>query len=330
MTDALQRGQVDSPPAYHHLDRDLHLSPAGERLGIQRGAFDVQVDRDFDPAVRLQVRVTGEGRPKKVFQVTVRGRGASPRRLRVERLNSQSFEWHLGLGNATSRIAFAEIHRIEVSGLDDEFTTELTVADFTRLDQTCLLPLWSGVPDERLASNVIEQTLLASDQFWRKYGLSSCSAKDPAYATDSVQGAASVWMLANLMLGEGLVDYGYLPQAAELVGRLVAACLGALVRDKSFRETYHPDQELAMGARDHAGGVAPLSLFLYVLGVKLISPHKVILRGQNPFPWPIRMRWQGLEINWNKTAATVRFADGAEVKVEGEQPQVVEQEDRIT
>ncbi len=133
-------------------------------------------------------------------------------------------------------------------------------------------------------------------------------------------------MLANVMLGEALVDYGYLAEAADLVSRLVAACKGALVRDKCFREGYHPDLDQAMGASDHAAGVAPLSLFLYVLGVRLISPRKVVLRGTNPFPWPIKIRWQGLEISWNKTAAWVRFADGAEVRVQGEQPQVVEQE----
>ena len=81
-----------------------------------------------------------------------------------------------------------------------------------------------------------------------------------------------------------------------------------------------------MGERDHTGGVAPLSLFLYVLGVRLISPHKVVLRGQNPFPWPVQLSWRGIDIRWNKDVAMVRFPDGASVEVRGEQPQTVEQE----
>jgi len=71
-------------------------------------------------------------------------------------------------------------------------------------------------------------------------------------------------------------------------------------------------------------GVAPLSLFLQVLGVRLISPHKVILRGSNSFPSPIRLRWRGLEIRWGHQSAVVMFPDGQRVTVQGDSPQVVE------
>jgi hypothetical protein len=129
----------------------------------------------------------------------------------------------------------------------------------------------------------------------------------------------------NLMLGEGLLDYGYLAEAAELVTRLMNTCVASLRRDQAFRESYHPDREQGAGSRHHLAGVAPFSLFLQVLGVRLISPSKITLRGSSPFPEAIRLRWRGLEIRWDHRGAVVEFPDGEQVSVQGEAVQVVEQ-----
>ena len=127
------------------------------------------------------------------------------------------------------------------------------------------------------------------------------------------------------MIGEGLVDHGYLEEAAELVGRLMQACLHTLHEDRDWREAYHPDRPGGIGKLGHSSGVAPLSLFLYVLGVRLISPRKIALRGYNPFPWPIWLSHRGIEILWNKDGALVRFPDGSEATLDGSQVQLVEQ-----
>mgnify|MGYP001609483653 CR=1 FL=1 len=57
----------------------------------------------------------------------------------------------------------------------------------------------------------------------------------------------------------------------------------------------------------------------------LISPTKIALRGHNPFPWPINLRWRGVTIRWEAEEAHVRFPDGGEIRVAGRQIQTVEQ-----
>jgi len=64
---------------------------------------------------------------------------------------------------------------------------------------------------------------------------------------------------------------------------------------------------LATGSRHHQAGVASLSLFLQMLEVRLISPHKVALRALNPFPNPVRLRRRRLKINWEGDSARVHF-----------------------
>jgi hypothetical protein len=127
------------------------------------------------------------------------------------------------------------------------------------------------------------------------------------------------------MLGEALVDYGYVEEAAELVGRLMGAIIHSLRVDKSFREAYNADRLEGLGERGHLSGVAPVDLFLYTLGVRLISPHKVWLRPGNPFPWVVVVNWRGLGLECLKDRTIVTFPDGQQIEVVGDEPQEVEQ-----
>jgi hypothetical protein len=131
----------------------------------------------------------------------------------------------------------------------------------------------------------------------------------------------------NGMIGEGLVDYDYREEAVTLLGKLITASSASLRQDKGFAEFYHADRSEGHGEREHALGAPPLSLFLHILGLRLISPRKVILRGHNPFPWPVRVRWRGVSIRWEGEQASVTFPDGGQIAVEGDAVQVVEQLD---
>jgi hypothetical protein len=184
------------------------------------------------------------------------------------------------------------------------------------------LPLWAGVPDAARAARLVQDSVLRPEKFWREFGIPSCSAQDRAYR--AVQ-AATVWMLPNVLIGEGLVDYGYLDQAAELVGKLLRACISSLHEQRASREAYSADRPGGVGERGHNAGIAPVSLLLYVLGVRLITPTKITLRGHNSFPWPITLRWRGVEIRWLQDRALLRFADGGEVEAQGRIVQTFEQ-----
>lgn len=324
LRESIEAGWEEETACYHHLDRNLHRSVPGEALGSGRGQFILEVDRVFDPAVRVLARSSGEEGLSHAIQVFIHGKGRT-RRHRVERLTERQFQWFWNLGTATTERAYTEIERVEVRGVSDDFQTEVLIADYTRQDQTCLLPLWAGLPDPERAGALVRKTLLDPDRFWRRFGVPNCSARDAAYAPDNREGSGGVWMLWNTMIGEGLLDHGYREEAVTLLSRLVKTTVMALRKDKSFREAYNADQPEGIGERDHLGGVAPVSLFLDLLGVRLVSPSKAWLCPDNPFPWPVRLRWRGLEIHWEDGAAGVTFPNGEQVEVHGEGLQVIEQ-----
>jgi hypothetical protein len=77
---------------------------------------------------------------------------------------------------------------------------------------------------------------------------------------------------------------------------------------------------------DALSGLAPLSLFLDVLGVRLHSPHRIGLGGFNPFPWPVTIKYRGLTVLRQKETTIVIFPDGQSVNIDKPTPCTVSME----
>ena len=324
LKDAIESTWSAQRSIYRQRDRDLDLSFTGKRLGKGHGEYSFEVKRSFAPPVRVLVRIHGSEKDARKLKILIHSRGRRGR-SRVERITYRKFKWFWKTGVFTSEKLNTTIERIEVQGLGKEISSEIWLPDTTRIDQSLLLPLWAGIPDPARADKLISKTLTDPDQFWRPYGIPVCSAKDPSYAPDNQDGAGAVWMFWNLLLGEGLVSYGFHEEAAELVTRLMRNVVGALKEDKTFRARYNPDKEEGVGGRGYIEGVAPLSLFLQTLGVRLITPRKVWIRPGNPYPWPVTLRWRGLIVQCEQGETRVRFPDGQEVVLQDAEAQIVEQ-----
>ena len=312
---------------YQHIDRDTHISTPGEILGSGHGEFTLEVHRVFPQPVRILIRATSKEIHTHAVQAFIYGRGRRGRH-RVERLQEQHFQWFMTLGTATSEKTYMEVERIEVRGLSEAFETVISTADYTRQDISLLLPLWAGIPDPFRAEKLVRGTIMDPNRFWRPYGIAACSAQDPAYPFANPQGSGAISMLWNSMLVEGLLDYGYDQEAAELITRLMQATIRSLREEKAFREYYNAENGSGIGERDHLAGLAPVGLFLRTLGVYLISPDRMVLRGVHPFPWAVTVRWMGVVIHCFSDRKVVIFNDGARLEIEGEEFQLVERREQ--
>jgi hypothetical protein len=308
---------------YCYRDRDAHHSPKGEKLGSGKGEFSIPVERTFNEPIRILMRTVGTNGLRHNIKVFIHGRGKRGRH-RVEQLRERQFQWFANIGTATSEKTYVEVERIEVTGLEDEFNTVVSIADFSREDVNLLLPLWAGIPEPERAEIMVRETILNPERFWRPFGISSCSRMDPAYQSANKQGAAGIWMYWNLLVGEGLLAYGYRKEAAGLIQNLMQAVILTLQKDKAFREVYHPDHPEGSGERDHISGLIPIGLFLDCLGIHLVKPDKFFLRGDNPFPWDVTVRWKGIEIRCFEEHKEVIFPTGDQVEVFGEERQQIE------
>jgi len=313
----------DTRSLYQFRDRDAHNTTKGEELGSGHGEFVIRVERTFDAPVRLVFKAIGQEGQKRIAKAFIHGRGSRGRH-RVEQIRGKDFQWFSNNGTATSSTTYTEIERIEVRGLDDECRTVVSIADFSREDVSNLLPIWAGIPEPDRAEELIRKCLLNPARFWRPFGIPSTPADDRAYDEIVEGGSGGIFMHWNIMLAEGLLAYGFRKEAAGLLQNLLQAVMHVLRTDRAFRESYHPDQPEGFGERDHVSGLVPVRLFMDCLGIKIIQSGKFILRGENPFPWPVTVRWKGFEIRCIEDHKELIFPTGEQVIVEGDQEKLIQ------
>jgi hypothetical protein len=308
---------------YQYRDRDTHATTKGEVLGSGQGEFTIRVERNFKEPVRLVFRSVGQEGQKRTAKAFIHGKGSRGRH-RVEKIRGKDFQWFSSTGTATSNTTYVEIEWVEVKGLEEGCQTVVSIADYAREDVSLMLPLWAGIPGPERAKALLERTLLNPSRFWRPFGISSIPADDPSYAEIIESGSGDIVMYWNIMLAEGLLEYGFRKEAAGLIQNLLQAVLHALRRDKAFRESYHPDRPEGFGERDHVAGLMPITLYLKCLGIEIVQPYRFSLRGDNPFPWSVTVRWKGVEIRCHEDHKEVIFPTGEQVRVDGDEEKVVE------
>lgn len=304
---------------YHYRDRDTHYTSPGGRIGERWGSGELPVRHEFDWPVRLLVRIRASGETTRRPRVFFHGTSASGNH-RVESLSLEQFQWYMGWGSATSEYTYAVVENVEIQGLEDEDQIILESVSLVDVDHTLLLPLWSGIPADRHAQDLVTRTITSPLLFWRAFGLPAC----PATSIRAEAGTcSSVHMIWNRLIGEGMADYGYQEEAVELLTRTMKAIIKSISDEGSFFRYYNAESGESWGERNALGGLAPLGLFLKLLGVQIITSSKVFLSGLNPFPWPVTVKYRGLTILRGRIKTQIDFPDGQTISVTDPSPQII-------
>jgi hypothetical protein len=115
--------------------------------------------------------------------------------------------------------------------------------DLKREEIIGFLPLWAGIADENRANRLISK-LTDETKFWRKYGIPTLAADDP-YFDPKGYWNGPIWVQWNFLIVDGLLQYGYINEAKELVMRVSENMIAQLKRDHQFWEFYSPDYQWA-------------------------------------------------------------------------------------
>ena len=315
---AVEMSWDEDQSTYHYWDRDTHLITPGSFLGESQGPGEIWIDQQFEYPVRILLRVETDGETTRRPVCYIHGHGISGQH-RVEHLQGNQFKWYLGNASLTGELVYKDVEQIEVQGLDPKDKISVWTAGLDYLDQNLLLPLWAGIPDPSRAKALVENTLTNPTRYWRKFGVPAC----PIPPDENAQACTSIHLPVIQLLGEGLLAYGFRAEAAELVNRVMDAILSSLKQDKSFHRYYHADSGKGFGERNALHGLAPVGLFLDVLGVRPISSRKVALEGFNPFSWPVTIKYRGMTILRQKDKTVVVFPDGQTTTVTDPLPRII-------
>ena len=313
----------DKANIYHHWDRETHLSPSGKFLGSRQGPGEITLEQSFLEPVRLLIQIQSSEERSRQAAGFIHGTGVSDQH-RVESILEERFQWYLGRGNVTSERVYQSVEHIQISGIEEEDQVTVQIVDFAVEDQTLLLPLWAGIPDKNRARKLTQNTITDEARFWQTFGIPAYIHYHGESDSDTCHNVHIPW---NNLIGEGLVRYGYQKEAVILFTRIMDAIVKNLKRNNTFYQNFHSQTAQGVGERNALNGLPPLGLFLEILGVRILSSRRVALRGHNPFPMPITIKFRGLTVLREENRTKITFPGGQTAVVRNPRPRIVTIED---
>jgi hypothetical protein len=211
---------------------------------------------------------------------------------------------------------YSQLDRVTFDGLSRVYRVDVHTVDTTRLDINALLPLWAvDIPAQQ--AKALLSWLTNSEHFWRASGVSMNSAQDANYDPANANGSGGVWPFWLTLMGEALIEHGEMEKATELVKHLLVSQVQVLKAQKQFSEFYHSDEIRGLGEQGHIAGVVPVHLLLRVLGVRVISSHKMWVGGKFCWGNSVTIRQHGVTIERSAEETHIVFPSGFETRVSG-------------
>jgi hypothetical protein len=122
---------------------------------------------------------------------------------------------------------------------NDQSFTFKTKDDLKIKEIAGFLPMWAGVASKEKAEKMMK-SLLNKDEFGRKFGVPSLSAKDDYYNPLGYWNGP-IWVQWQYLIFRGLIDYGYKETAKELAEKVMDNIINQLKVDHYFWEFYSAD-----------------------------------------------------------------------------------------
>jgi hypothetical protein len=295
---------------YRYRDRDTKRSSPGRIVSQRKAIPHYTLKKNLDEPARLLIRIQsgsgGSPRPDMTIRGSLEGQEQE------ETIPHTAFQWMTGGAVATTQKIYDSIGTFDVNGLERRDTITIQTIDLTGEDHTLFLPLWARIPNQDEANQFVHNRLLSEEHFLHPFGAPALPLiPDPN--ADPI--CLSVHLPWNQLIGEGLLAYGFREEAAALVTRLMNAVTQNLKNSGAFFTRYHAASGMGMGERNALAGLAPVGLFLQALGLQLLSPEHIRLSGENPFPWPVTVKYRGLVVTRSAGRTEVTFPSGQSVKM---------------
>jgi len=303
---------------YHYRDRETESSLAGKVLLKQMGPGTVKPKLKFEVPIRLLIEVQAGGQATRRPEIHIHQFST---KAADEVVSGSDYQWRDRGAVYTTQKVYTKLAKVVVKDLGEDDTVTISTLDFMTEDHTLFTPLWAGVPDEAHAQIMIGRALLDAKRFHRPFGVPACPALSAPEAESVSQAVHLPW---NMLICEGLLKYGFRSDAARLFVHTMSAVIQSLKVNRAFSARYHAEKGTGIGERNALSGLASVGLFMKVLGVEIVSPTRVKLEGDNPFPWDVTIGCKGLKVIRGINKTEVIFANGKSVTVTGSDSVVVE------
>ncbi len=112
-------------------------------------------------------------------------------------------------------------------------------------------------------------------------------------------------------------------EARNIFIRVMHAVTHALKEQHAFYEYYDAHTGRPAGRRNALSGLAPTGFFMQLVGVRIFSPEKVIISGENPFPWPVTIKFRGLQVTREGKETHIILPDGQSIHLHDKETRLI-------
>ena len=293
--------------AYLYRDYQNHAMSPGETLIEFTGPGSYPIRKKKNVPERLHLVITNDNESTRTIVSSIFGEGLNGDEI-TEKFTTRDVVWILGKATYTTKNLFSKIYKFDINGLQQDDLGQLSTIDFTMEDISLYLPLWANaVPEtitrEKMAEK-IKQTYLVEQ------GLSNY----PDYLNNNPRKFVEMSPVWNYLIMEGLLENNYRELAAEIFVKY----LNSYNPTKSSHNTYHWGSNIQ--------NLAPVDLFLKLIGIKKLTQKDIIIDGYSPFPYPITVKYEGVIIVVNGKEFQVVSPNGASISINSPGPHRIELE----
>jgi len=248
---------------------------------------------------------------QKPFSVQITGTDEAGENL-TEIIPREEIHWLPGLFFIQTGSIFSAVQSVAVLPETTAYSLRTYSPDYA---STQIIQLLTLMPSEdALDVNAALETHLGFLPTGLHYGIPENLSEELPTPGESINLA---W---NSLLMEHLVNNNHKVLAGQIFARLVSPLKNSLQNLHRSYERYQAQTGKGSGNLNHVSGLLPLELLLDIAGVRLFSADKVAVLGENGLPWPITIRFQGLELSRNGKNTQITFADGSEFHHYGSSP----------
>jgi hypothetical protein len=216
---------------------------------------------------------------------------------------------------AISGKVFLSVDQVIVKAAADNDRIQVMTQDYRAEDISLYLPLWAELVPSPVADVLIEKQIIP--RYLREFGL-------PLTTPDSLlpDGVTNLvcqlpWVLPIV---QGMLAFHHQLESAEIITRIMSAIVLQINQSLQTTENFDTETGLAGGKINALNGLAPVGLFLNGVGIQKLGDGQVDLSGENPFPWPVTVKYKGMTITRKKDISDITFRSGETITVHGPGP----------
>lgn len=290
---------------FNYRDRDSHESPNAEILFSSKCIPKIAINKTLLETKRLHIILEFEDNPAQPFSLIICGIDATGQDV-LEEFNFRQLFLINDKLSITSKNLYSQLLKIEILGITPLGHLKVQTLGLEQLDISCLAPVLTDLMTEKRLSALIDHNILLDHPAYQ-YGIpENIPTKDQLWK-ETPNAINFPW---NHLILLGLRKHHQNQLSYTLFSRLMSLCVQTLENHHAFFENYNPVSGNPIGYRNALSGLIPITFFLDLVGIKIYSPKKIRISGENPFPWPVTIHFCGLEVHRAGRNTKVTLANG--------------------